>query len=111
MIKPSEKARVYEILANLNLHFEQALLNLRRLGPLNVFDKRSLKDLIIFVEEARAWTNSEIVGPLQLQEEAEWAEFNRLRILSERAFGERPGDEGVSKSRSSVRKRASRKDR
>ncbi|MCZ2079317.1 MAG: hypothetical protein LC130_30490 [Bryobacterales bacterium] len=86
MIKASEKAAVYEILGNLSQHFEQVLLNLQRLRSLRVVGSRDLKDLIAFVEEARAWAAFEIVSVLQIQEESDWAKFNQLRMLSERSF-------------------------
>jgi predicted RecB family endonuclease len=106
MIKTSEKAAVYEILGNLSQHFEQVLLNLQRLRHLRVVESRDLKNLIVFVEEARAWAVFEIVSVLQLQEESDWAEFNRLRMLSERSFRKR----GVSKRDPESRTRPVKKD-
>ncbi|MCZ2075028.1 MAG: hypothetical protein LC130_08510 [Bryobacterales bacterium] len=88
MIKASEKAAVYEILGNLSQHFEQVILNLQRLRSLRVIGSRDLKDLIAFVEEARAWAAFEIVSELQIQEESDWAKFNQLRMLSERSLRE-----------------------
>lgn len=86
MIKASEKAAVYEILGNLSQHFEQVLLNLQRLRGLHIVESRDLKDLIGFVEEARAWAAFEIVSVLQIREESDWAKFNQLRMASERGF-------------------------
>lgn len=89
MIKASEKAAAYEVLGNLSQHFEQVLLNLQRLRSLRVVASRELKDLIVFVEEARAWAAFEIVSALQVQEESDWARFNQLRMLSEGSFRKR----------------------
>jgi hypothetical protein len=90
-MKPG-KSVCYEVLGNLNQHFEQVLLNLQRLEAIHLVPGTDVKDIRVFVEETRAWTNFEIMDALQPREERDWAHFGRLRAESEMAFRLRPGE-------------------
>jgi hypothetical protein len=51
---------------------------------------QDLKDLVVFIEEARAWANLPIVENLQICEENDWGRFYQLRAKSEKEFRKRP---------------------
>jgi hypothetical protein len=90
MLKPTQKAECYEVLGTLNQHLNEILLNLDRLRAFRIVHNKDLKDLVVFIEEARAWANLPIVEGLQICEENDWGHFYQLRAQSERKFRERP---------------------
>jgi hypothetical protein len=92
VLKPTWKAECYKVVSTLNQHFNGVLLNLDRLQALQIVPNKDLKDLVVFIEEARAWANLPIVENLQICEENDWGHFCQLRAKSEREFRERPGN-------------------
>ena len=100
------KLLVYEALAAFNRDFEQTLLDLERLAALRLFPHRGqrqfLKACRATLQEARAWTNFELIEALQQKEQEEWVHFARLRQRAEQP-SETPG-EGVFPAEPRTRK-------
>lgn len=79
----SDKTRVYQLLAALNLHMGEVLEDVERLSRLRLlrsrFQRESLKTCQVTIEETRAWINLEATGALHEREQSDRARWGRKR--------------------------------
>ncbi len=86
-LKPSsQKLQVYETLYSLNRGFEQVLADLRRLRVFPFFRGELLREFLVMGEELRAWSNFELIETMHEREQADWANFGRMRHRWEKKY-------------------------
>ena len=79
LTKSVERLPVYEIFYTLNRDFEQVLTDFARVQELDVFQHRDLASAFrVFVQELRAWANTEFLETLQPLEKDDLTYFSRL---------------------------------
>jgi hypothetical protein len=86
-----QKLLVYETLHALNQDFENILVNLRHLQEFPFPSREFLRHFQIVVEEARAWTNFELVEVMHQREQDDRASFGSMRQRWEKRFAD-PND-------------------
>ena len=83
-----DKARCYEVVAELNRGFEQVLEDLARLKDLRLLRPGLGRALQFALEETRAWSNFEALERLHQREERDWGHYGRLRSAWEKKYSD-----------------------
>jgi hypothetical protein len=102
---------LYDVLREVNLHFDHIRAHAERLSKLPLFRRQSGRRFLPAfddaVSEARAWFNTEILEAQGDVESREWARLDLRRARREKGFREAdPSPRGKKKPAGSVRARS-----